>query len=217
VIHEKVTASLAIASFATVVCNAGATSRAFLVDAALASADTLGIASANNVQNSGGTMRLIIALCAASLATSHAAAREAHTFPTTLPPVVATAAAKAKGDTLTIGITYPQSRWQLDGEFVPKEKWPTLKVEVERVEQALTLGGPSQLAESKVVDLDGKELTHEEIAKRLAQQTLVLIAADGKFPSSYYRTLLKPDTLIIQLGPRDGAPAPSMLAAEKRE
>jgi hypothetical protein len=162
-------------------------------------------------------MRSTIAICVVLLAASYAAAREAHTFPTTLPPVVATAAAKAKGDTITIGITYPQPRWQLEGEMVPKEKWPTLKVEIERVDQQLTLGGPSQLAESKVVDLEGKELTHEEIAKRLAQQTLVLIAVDGKFPSSYYRTLLKPETLIIQLGPRDGGPAPSMLAAEKRE
>jgi hypothetical protein len=162
-------------------------------------------------------MRSAFVVCLTLVTASYAAAREAHTFPTTLPPVVATAAAKAKEDTLVIGITYPQPRWQLEGEIVPKEKWPKLKVEIERVDQQLILGGPSQLAESKVVDLNGKELTHEEIAKRLAQQTLVLIAVDGKFPSSYYRTLIKPDTLIIQLGPRDGAPAPSMLASEKRE
>jgi hypothetical protein len=68
-----------------------------------------------------------------------------------------------------------------------------------------------------VLDISGKELTHAEITKRLAQQTLVLIAVDGQYPSEYYRWLLKPDALIIQLGPRDGAPALSALPAEKRD
>lgn len=162
-------------------------------------------------------MRTTILLCLVLCGSNPTFGREAHPFPKTLPPVVATAVTKINGEMLTIAVNYPQPRWELMGEVVPKEKWPTLNVEIERKSQELVLGGPSALAESKVVDLNGKELSRDEIAKRLAQQTLVLIAVDGKFPSTYYLTLLKPETLIIQLGPRDGAPAPSMLPAQKRE
>jgi hypothetical protein len=162
-------------------------------------------------------MRLSIAFCLALVTSTYATAREAIPFPNTLPPVFATAIAKAKGDTLTIAVSYPRQRWQVVGELVPKEKWPTLNLESERATQELILGGPSQLAESKVLEATGKELNYEEIVKRLAQQTPVLIAVDGKFPASYYLQLITPEALIIQLGPRDGSPAPSMLPAEKRD
>lgn len=162
-------------------------------------------------------MKTTLAFCIAMLTASMTLAREAHPFPKTLPPVVATAVATSNSDSLTLAVSYPQPRWELVGEVVPKEQWPQLNVELERKSQTIVLGGPSALAESSVVDIHGKELTRDEIAKRLAQQTLVLIAVDGKFPSSYYLTMLKPETLIIQLGPRDGAPAPRMLPAEKRK
>jgi hypothetical protein len=161
-------------------------------------------------------MRSAIAIFLLLASSTCAVAREAHSFPKTLPPIFGTAVAKSKGEELTIAISYPQKRWQFTGEIVPKKEWPDLKVETERVSQQLVLGGPSQLAESKVLDATGKELNYAEIAKRLAQQTPVLIAIDGKFPASYYLQLVKPDAVIIQLGPRDGAPAASALPAEKR-
>jgi hypothetical protein len=79
--------------------------------------------------------------------------------------------------------------------------------------RTLTLGGPSALAESRVVDLSGNELTEDEIRNRMETETAVLVSVSGRMVDPYYLQLAKPDTLVVLLGPRDGVPAPTLLPA----
>jgi len=111
----------------------------------------------------------------------------------------------------TIRLTVPKVTWDVIGEMVPKRQWPELKVDVEETTLTLNMGGPFQLAPSRVVDMKGKVLTQAQTAKRLKTETPVLVSVSGRMPDAYYLQLTKSDALIVILGPRDGCPAPKLL------
>lgn len=141
-------------------------------------------------------------------------------FPKHVPPILATAVVtdSGKGDELSmwrIGLTLPKIRWDIVGELVPKKSWPQLKAEVEKVTLVLRIGGPSQLAESRVLDIKGKELSRDQVLNRLAKETPVLVSVSGEMPDAYFLQLTNADSLIIVLGPQDGYPAPELLPAKK--
>jgi hypothetical protein len=77
------------------------------------------------------------------------------------------------------------------------------------------MGGPSQLAESWVVDMKGNKLSRDQVVQRLTSETPVLVSVSGRMPDAYFLQLTDADALIVILGPRDGYPAPEFLPANK--
>lgn len=143
-------------------------------------------------------------------------------FPKHVPPIMGTAKVvdSGKGDDLSvwrIGLTIPKVRWEVVGETTPKESWPQLEADVDKVSLVLQKGGPSQLSESRVVDIKGDELRREQVLKRLSQETPVLVSVSGEIPEPYYLQLTNAEALIIILGARDGFPAPEWLPARRED
>jgi hypothetical protein len=150
----------------------------------------------------------------------NAIANNPATLPKDVPPVLGVAVVsnlKNGGDLSRwdLTLTIPKIKWEVVGEMVPKERWPELKVETEKLFLTLQMGGPSQLEPSRVVDLEGKELRRDQVAKRLEKETPVLISVSGRLPDAYYLQLTNRDALIVILGARDGYPAPELLPSQK--
>ena len=131
--------------------------------------------------------------------------------PRDVPPVVGTAIASGDEGNLQIRLTCPRVQWRVAGRAVPKSQWPELRVDVENDTRILVLGGQSALDESRVVDLEGNDLSNQDILTRLQNNTPVLVSVSGKMVEPLYLQLTKPDALIILLGARDGVPAPTLL------
>ncbi len=164
------------------------------------------------------TWKLCVALVLLGVAQS--AADDNIVLPKDVPPVVGTTVVSdpGKGDELaewTIHLTLPKVTWEVVGEVVPKKTWPELKAAVEKKVLNLRMGGPSQLAPSRVVDLKGKELSKPQIVERLKKETPVLVSLSGKMVDGYYLGTTSPEALIIILGARDGYPMPDLLPAKK--
>jgi hypothetical protein len=139
-------------------------------------------------------------------------------FAADLPPVIGVAVVASDdsdraNDEWAINLTLPKAAWKVVGEVIPKREWPKLHVDVERVTRTLRMDGPSALSPSRIVDFKGRELTSEEVRKRLAAETPVLVSVTGWMVDSYYLQLTVPDALIVILGPRDGSPSPELLPA----
>lgn len=131
--------------------------------------------------------------------------------PQDVPPVVGTAIASSHNDGLRIKLTCPRVRWRVVGNMVPKTQWPALQVDTTNDIRTIEMGGPSALAESRVVDVQGNELNQEETLERLHAETPVLVSVSGKMVDPYYLQLTQPDTVVILLGPRDKQPATALL------
>jgi len=141
-------------------------------------------------------------------------------FPQRVPPVIGTAingqsAADSDASEWAVTLTVPRARWKVVGEVIPKEKWPELDVSVDKATLTLKMGGPSQLSESQFLNLEGNEISRKEVTERLKNETSVLIAVDGRMPEPYYLELLRPETIVIVLGPREGTPRADLLPAVK--
>ena len=143
--------------------------------------------------------------------------------PITLPPVVGTAwvskAPEARDglerEIFTVSLSVPEIMWDVVGEVVPKSQWPELKLEVEDRVIEIVSHPALSLRGARFVNLEGNDLPTEQVLARLKQKTRVLVAVDSDMPSAEYLELIKPDTLLILLGPRDGAPAPNLLPYRK--
>jgi hypothetical protein len=144
-------------------------------------------------------------------------AAESVSLPNDVPPAVGTAVATGIGDDIQIKLAVPSARWRVVGEVVPKSKWPELKVDMAIEKRTLLLGGPSQLAPSRVVDVKGTDLSSEQILEQLKKESPVLVSVSGKPVDPYYLQLTQPDALIVILGARDKMPAPMMLPGRAPE
>lgn len=113
-----------------------------------------------------------------------------------------------------VKLVVPVIRWKVEGEIVPKKRWPELETNVKNTDLVLSVGGPSPLSESRFVSVKGEELTREDVARRLAKETPVLISVNGKMPEQFYLQLTNPDAVVVILGARDGYPAPELLPAQ---
>lgn len=137
-------------------------------------------------------------------------------LPANVPPLVGTAVATTgKGDEWEIRLTVPKVRWEIVGKVVPKSEWPRLKAEVVKETVVLDFGGPSALAESRVMDIQGNDVPRADVLKRLKTESPVLVSVSLEKVDPYYLQVVKPDTLIIILGPRVSAPSPELLPALK--
>jgi hypothetical protein len=160
-------------------------------------------------------MRFHVLICTFVLTfCSYTRAATPITPPEDVPPVMATAVATSAGDDLKIKLMVPCARWKVVGEVVPKSQWPELQVDIVEDTRTLVFGGPSALAESRVLDVQGKDVSHEEILARLKEESPVLVSVSGKVADPYYLQLAKPETLVIVLGPRDKMPAPALLPSQ---
>lgn len=135
-------------------------------------------------------------------------------FPKGLPPVVGTAVSRSANVGVELTITCPVPRWKnVPGKWDPElPKLSTLNhIRPSNTKESIRirLVGPmyTQRTETRVFDLNGKQLSHDEVVKRLEKESPVLVAVDGGTVDPYYLQIVKPDTLIISLSGWDGAPA----------
>jgi hypothetical protein len=56
---------------------------------------------------------------------------------------------------------------------------------------------------SRVVTLQGNDLSRDQVLERLKKETPVLLSVTGRMPDAHYLQLTKEDSLIVILGPRD--------------
>lgn len=163
-------------------------------------------------------IHLVVTTIMALLAAGLAPVSDPVALPKGVPPVLGMAIIDEKPgvrDTWSIKLTLPRISWEIVGEMVPKQHWPELKTEITPGQLILRIGGPSQLVASRVVDLKGKELSPEQVAKRLSSEIPVLVSVSGQMPDAYYLQLTSTDALIIILGTRDGIPAVQWLPSKK--
>lgn len=167
-------------------------------------------------------MKLWIPFFGVLLIAYTALADELPLLPRSVPPLIGMVSAKAAATNATskedeaqprIVVTVPKVRWKVVGEIVPKESWPKVEAQVEKVSITLKLGGPSPLAESRFMTIEGQELEIKDVVSRLQKPQPVLISVNGDMPEPYYLQTSRPETLILILGPRDGMPAPELLPA----
>ncbi len=163
-------------------------------------------------------MRPLLFTAFVLLTSSPVWAKDPTPFPKDVPPVLGMAKVADVGlasDEWSMTLTLPKIAWQVVGEVVPKREWPELHVDVDKTVKTLTFGGPSQLRPSRVVNLQGKSLSREEIIGRLTEESPVLVAVSGRMPDQYFLQLTQEDALIVILHARDDSPAPELLPAKK--
>jgi hypothetical protein len=165
-------------------------------------------------------LQRLVGIVLACLASGNVIAKDPPALPKNVPPVLGMAVVSdaGRGDESgewIIKLTLPKIAWEVVGESIPKKQWPELKSEVRMTTLTLRMGGPSQLAESRVIDLKGKELSRDQVVKRLESEIPVLVSVSGHMPDAYFLQLTKAEALIVILGARDGYPAPEFLPAKK--
>ena len=142
-------------------------------------------------------------------------------LPKDVPPVIGTAVATPSStqgdddDKWSIKLVVPKVVWEVVGERRPKREWPKFKVTVEEAILTLPMGYHpatqlSDSAQNRVLDLKGRRLSRDEVLKRLAAKTPVLVSVSGRIPDPFYLQCTKPDTLIVVLG-IPSSPAPDLL------
>jgi hypothetical protein len=159
-------------------------------------------------------MKLLRLCCAYLLVVGTAVAAEPPAFPKYLPPVFGTAVAQKNDEFVELTITCPLVTLTAvagveDLEAPKLSTMPTVQADVRPSIRKITLRGPqfTQRAETEIVGLDGKPLSHQQILQRLASETPVLISMNRVTIGDYYLQTIKPDTLIVVLSYWDGAPA----------
>ncbi|MBL8808956.1 MAG: hypothetical protein JNM43_02165 [Planctomycetaceae bacterium] len=167
-----------------------------------------------------GILRAVAMTVVLGFAVRTTGADEKVAFPQRVPPMFGTAingqpTADSDASEWVVTVTVPRARWKVVGEVIPKEKWPELSVSVEKATLTLKMGGPSQLSESQFLNLEGNEISRKEVTERLKKETPVLIAVDGRVPEPYYLELLRPETIVVVLSPREGTPRADLLPAAK--
>jgi hypothetical protein len=164
---------------------------------------------------------LLSCLIAAPLSAQTLAPEKGTPPPKDAPPVMGTAKLVGGGPANDVGtwsveLIVPVAHWEVTGEVIAKREWPQLKSTVSLERNKLKLGGPSQLVETRFLNVKGEEVDQGEVRKRLASETPVLISLTGGAPDPYYLQLVRPDALIVVLGPRDGYPTGRYFPAEGR-
>ena len=129
--------------------------------------------------------------------------------PSDLPPILCLAtASKGPGKSVVVQVSVPRLAAKVKGKTIPKRGLPKVKVTVLRRELRVVLNpdSPSQLVGSGFFTLSGDPVEPGEILRRLKKDVPVLLSATGKMIDPYYLQVVKPETLLLVLGPRDGAP-----------
>ncbi|MEM7167412.1 MAG: hypothetical protein AAF581_18260 [Planctomycetota bacterium] len=162
---------------------------------------------------------IVLSVCAVLLFTAAEKSATIPTAPQGVPPMVGTAQlstvnVEGKRPRRELAVTIPKVRWELTGRMVAKREWPKLDATVDLVTLKEESNPRSQLVPTQVFDLEGKQLSRSQVAERLSTKTPVLVSVSGKMPDAYYLQVVRPDTLIVVLGPRLGSPAPVYLPAE---
>ncbi len=137
--------------------------------------------------------------------------------PKTIAPVFATASLKvakkgedikgAKNAKFALVVDCPQVRWGVKqkGNYEGKiAEWKEFEAQVNRREIVIDFASASQVPESKVMRLDGKVLTHQEIQKAFAKDQRVLLSLTGEEVDPYYRKFYRKDLLVIVLARDEG-------------
>lgn len=141
-------------------------------------------------------------------------AGEPPAFPKYLPPAFGTAIAQTDGRWVEITLKSPKVTMTavagVEDLTAPKlSTHNSIHADVKPYINKIILRGPefTQKAETEVVDLKGKRLSHQQILQRLAKETPVLISTNRVMIEEYYLQTMRPDTLVLVLSYWDGAPA----------
>ncbi len=172
--------------------------------------------SAGNGESTVKTFRIVMLLT--TISCGLVSADEPVGLPKDVPPVLGTAITSNDSDRWAVQVTVPKITWKVVGERRPKIEWPEFQVNVEEVVLQLLMDShpATQLpdeSQHRIVDLKGKRLKRDDAAKRLNEETPVLISVSGRMPDAFYLQCTKADTLIVILGIPD-SPAPQLLPHE---
>jgi len=138
------------------------------------------------------------------------------TLPKDLPPILCLAKATSlnpseppeEAGAIQLHVLVPRVVAERKGKVLPKRKSPKMKVDVSTEVLVLTLDpqSPSQLPGSQVLDLKGKPVSSEHLLKVLRTPKPILLSVTGKPVDPFYLSVVRRQTMVILLGPRDGAP-----------
>ena len=138
--------------------------------------------------------------------------------PQDVPPVVGMALSMELSDDpeahYQVELVMPSIRYKI----VPRENrkgkvasWNQVVANAKSSTRVLKFGTPSQIPDSRIVDINGKELSAKSILKRLENRSPVLVSVSGRMVDPYYLQLAKKDVVIIILSRRDGMGDSSLL------
>lgn len=160
--------------------------------------------------------RLMFLLAAFLLSPSVLSAVDGSRLPKDLPPVLGVATAVNSKETpsaVVIRIVVPAMTAEVRGEVVPKRSWPKADVQVTPREVTIVIDpkSPSQLVGSEVFTTDGEVVVKADLLRKLSKPKPVLISTTGRAVDPFYLRVVKPDTLVVVLGARDGSPNLSLV------
>ncbi len=136
-------------------------------------------------------------------------------LPWDLPPVVCLAKASplhspegSEQGPVQIKVMVPRILARQTGKKIPKRSWPKVKVSVTPHVLTLTIDpkSPAQLRGSRVLDLKGKPVSNERLLRSLRTPKPILLSLTGRPVDPFFLQVVRRQTMVILLGPRDGAP-----------
>ena len=158
-------------------------------------------------------MQRFIAIVLTLITTGYAFAGDPVPPPKSVPPVLGTAVVSDRGKGGAAGeweikLTAPKIEWEVVNSRVAEYSKVSRHLEAEVQMTAFTLlmdkGEQGQIRgpRARVTDVNGTDLTRQQVVKRLEKETPVLISLSGQMPDPYYLQLTKPDALIVILSDR---------------
>ncbi|MCF7954812.1 MAG: hypothetical protein K9M75_03320 [Phycisphaerae bacterium] len=145
----------------------------------------------------------------ATIASGLMFAAEPNQLPKGLPPLTAKALVSVADEDQSsrewsISLTMRRENWKAIGGVIPKLNWPEPKKDnLYDATLTLPMGDDSKPVFCRVVDINGKELGGDQLAKKLKAKKLVHVSVSGKMPESYYLQVQPKAELIVLLGPGD--------------
>lgn len=159
---------------------------------------------------------LIVVLLSAMVFPESVFAEETAPVPHDVPPVIALAKAskltskteRSSVDGLyQIELTIPEINYKKESKTIRMGKtavWDELQVTTEPASRVLVFESASQIADSRIVDVDGNSIPWNILLERLNTKTSVLVSVSGKMVDPYYLSVVKRDVILILLSRKDG-------------
>jgi hypothetical protein len=148
----------------------------------------------------------VIAVLSAS---STSLAAEPSWLPEGVPPLTGTAVARAvEGDDSQwmIAVTMPRDTWREILVVMPKLEspeptWKEVSPGIREGTMTLPMGDDSTPTLCRVIDMNGKKPSDDQILQQLKTKQPILVSATGQIPDARYLRLPTPAKLIVLLGP----------------
>jgi hypothetical protein len=157
------------------------------------------------------TLQQGLSVIAVLVAGSVSLAAEPAQLPKGLPPLSGEAVVEAterepSKSGWTIALTMRDETWDAIKDVMPEAEWPGITEtathgSIYEGTMKLPISDRSQPVLCRVVNMDGKEIGHAELAKKLKTKKPVLVSVSGQMPAACYLKLPTSASLIVLLGP----------------